>query len=153
MALLNALQKRQHAIQSGKIDNQVWCVRKGMFHQKILTLFIPTHQILSGISLCYYLFFPVYYMRCIPTKLETSDLLGIISYWYHCKEYTFNFNLIPKSISYPYFLRYDHLCIRQTLSGFSGSVILRNQPLKVSYSYSFGFYRLQKMQNFLWDNV
>ena len=36
-ALLSALQKRQHAIQSGKTANQVWCVRKGMIYHEILT--------------------------------------------------------------------------------------------------------------------
>ena len=55
-----------------------------------------------------------------PTKQGTSDILGIMSFWYHCKEHTFNF--IPKSSPYSsYFLRYNHL---------SGSVILRNLPLK-----------------------
>ena len=48
-----------------------------------------------------------------PMKQGTSDILGKISFWYHCKKRTCSFNLIPKSSSYfSYFLRYDHLCIR-----------------------------------------
>ena len=38
----------------------------------------------------------------------------------------------------------------KTSSSFSGSLILRYRPFKVSYSYSFGFDGLQKMQNFCW---
>ena len=52
------------------------------------------------------------YMWGTPTKQETSDILGKISFWYHCKEHVFGFHLIQKSSSYSYFLRYDHLCIR-----------------------------------------
>ena len=28
-------------------------------------------------------------------KTGTSDIFSKISFWYHCKEHTFNFNLIP----------------------------------------------------------
>ena len=46
-----------------------------------------------------------------PTKQGTSEILGKMSFWYHCKEHTHSFNLIPKSSSYSYFLIYDHLYI------------------------------------------
>ena len=60
-------------------------------------------------------------------KQRTRDILGKMSFWFHCREHTFSFNLIPKLSSYSsYFFRYDHLCTRH----FSGSVILRNLPLK-----------------------
>ena len=81
---------------------------------------------------------------CTPTKQGTSDILGKMSFWYHCMEHTFSFNLIPKSSSYSsYLLRYDP--VYKTVGGFSGSVILRNLPLKFP---SFGYDRLQMMQNF-----
>ena len=41
----------------------------------------------------------------------------------------------------------------KTLSGFYGSVILRNRPFNVSYSYSFGFDKLKKMQTFFVETV
>ena len=41
-----------------------------------------------------------------------GSLLYIYGFWYHCKEHTFSFNLIPKSSSYSYFLRYDLLYVR-----------------------------------------
>ena len=43
--------------------------------------------------------------------------------------------------------------VYKTVRDFRGSVILRNQPFKVSYSYSFGYDRWQEMQNFYWKNV
>ena len=64
-----------------------------------------------------------------PQKQGTSDILGKMSFTCHCKEYTFSFNLIPKSSSYSYFLRYDYY-VYKTVRGFSGSVILRNWSLK-----------------------
>ena len=64
----------------------------------------------------------------------------------------FSFNLIPKSSSYSYFLRYDHLCIRPW--AVSLEVSFWELAFKViSYSYSFGYDRLQNIQNFLWENV
>ena len=52
------------------------------------------------------------HMWCTPTKQETSDILGKMSFWYHCKEHTCSFHLIPKSNSYSsYFLRYAKSCI------------------------------------------
>ena len=66
-------------------------------------------------------------------------IFWLISFWYHCKEYTVSFNLIPKSSSYSYFLRYDHLCIRQCFFFFffSGSGVLRNLPLKFPILFFF----------------
>ena len=52
------------------------------------------------------------YIRCTPTKQETSDTSGKMSFWYDCKEHTFSFNLVPKSSFYFYFLRYDHFCMK-----------------------------------------
>ena len=69
-----------------------------------------------------------------------------MSFWYHCKEHIFSFNLIPKSSSYSYFLRYDYLCIKPR--AVSLEVWFWEISLKVSYSHSFGFDRLQKMLNF-----
>ena len=59
-------------------------------------------------------------MWATPTKQETSDILGKMSFWYHCKEHTFCFDLEPKSSSYSHFFRwkeyeldlFDHLCKR-----------------------------------------
>ena len=58
-------------------------------------------------------------------------------------KYTFSFNLIPKSSSYS---SWD-LIIYVSDHDFEKSAF------KVSYSYSFGCDRRQKMQNFLWENV
>ena len=88
-----------------------------------------------------------------PGKQGTSDILGKMSFWYHCKKHTFSFNLIPKwSLYSSYFLRYDNLCLRPqsvSLEVWFWDIGL----LKVSYSYSYGFDRLQKMQNSLFENV
>ena len=57
--------------------------------------------------------FPLYHMWCTPVKQGTSDILGKTSFWCHCMEHTFSFNLTPISSSYSsYFLRHDHLCTR-----------------------------------------
>ena len=48
-------------------------------------------------------------MWCNPTKQGTSDSSGKMRFQYQFKEHTFRFNLIPKSSSYTYFLRFDHL--------------------------------------------
>ena len=37
-------------------------------------------------------------MWCTPTKQGTSDILGKISFWYHCKGHTVSFNLIPNQV-------------------------------------------------------
>ena len=80
------------------------------------------------------------YMWCTR---GTSDILGKMSFWYHCKD-IFSFNLIPKSSSYSsYFLRYNHLCLRP----------LKVVSLEVWFWVSYLYDRLQKMQFFLWGNV
>ena len=58
------------------------------------------------------------------------------------------FNLIPKSSPYSPTFWDMTICVRDYLSSFSGKEIFRNQPYKVSYSYSYGYDRLQKMQKF-----
>ena len=55
-----------------------------------------------------------------------------MSAWYHCKGRTFSFNSIPKSSSYSYFFEMWPF-VYKTVSGFSGSVILRNRPLKFPF--------------------
>ena len=76
-----------------------------------------------------------------------------MSFWYHCKEHTFSFNVIPKSSSYSsYFLRYARLCKRH-LKRFLWKCDFEKWTFKVSYSYSFGFNRLQKMWHFWLENV
>ena len=46
-------------------------------------------------------------------KTGTSDILDKMGFWYHRKEHTFSFNVIPKSSSYSsYLLRCDNLCLR-----------------------------------------
>ena len=71
--------------------------------------------------------------RCIceasHKKQGTNDILGKMSFWYHCQEHTFSFNLIPKSGSYSYFLKYDHLCMSPKAISLK-ELILRNWPLK-----------------------
>ena len=53
------------------------------------------------------------HLRGTPTKQGTSDILDEMSFWYHCKEHSYNFNLIPKTSSYSsYFLKHYHLCLR-----------------------------------------
>ena len=42
----------------------------------------------------------------------TTDILGKMSFWCHCKEFAFSCNSVPKSSSYPYFCIYDHMCMR-----------------------------------------
>ena len=57
-----------------------------------------------------------------------------------------------KSSSYSYFLKYDHLCIIR-LSIFSGSVILRNWPLKFPIPIIMNLTGCRKCRVFLWENV
>ena len=61
----------------------------------------------------------------------------------------FSFNLVSKSGSY--FLRYDHLCKDRKL--FLWKCDFEKSAFKISYLYKFESDRLQKMQNFLWENV
>ena len=113
-------------------------------------------------------------MWATPTKQGTNDILGKMSFWYHCKEHTFSFNLI-KFILLLIFKIWPY--VYTTLSGFSGrhikkksqdqvevevwfweislprsswswSVILRNRPSEFPFPVVFGFDRLQKMQIF-----
>ena len=51
-----------------------------------------------------------------------------MSFWYHCKEHMFSFNLKSKPSSYSHFLRYDNFCMCKTINSFSGSGILRKRP-------------------------
>ena len=89
------------------------------------------------------------YMWCTPTKQGTSDILGKMSFWYHCEVYSFSFNLIQKSSSYSsYFSSYDHLCLR--LKQFLWKCEFEKSAFRVSYSYSFGYDRLQKN---VWKSV
>ena len=81
-----------------------------------------------------------------PIKQGTSNILGKMSFWYHCKEHTYSFNLIPKSSSQSSLLFEIWPFMCETFSIFSGSVISRNRPLKLPN-------RLRKIQIFLWENV
>ena len=72
-----------------------------------------------------------------------------MSFWYHCEEPIFSFNLIRKSSSYSsYFSSYDHLCLR--LKQFLWKCEFEKSAFRVSYSYSFGYDRLQKN---VWKSV
>ena len=63
------------------------------------------------------------------TKQGTSDILGKTSVWYH----TFNFNLISK-INFIFLLLFEiWIFIYKTFSSSSGSVILRNRPLRFPF--------------------
>ena len=76
----------------------------------------------------------------LQNREQLSDTLGKMSFWYHCKEHMFSFNLKSKPSSYSYFLRYDNFCMCKTINSFSGSVILRKGLL--SFLFLFGFDRL-----------
>ena len=66
------------------------------------------------------------YMWCTPQKQGTSDILGKMRFWCHCKGHTFSFDNKIKFILllfeiWPFVYKTGHC--------FSGSVILRNWPL------------------------
>ena len=69
----------------------------------------------------------------LQNRQQLSDTLGKMSFWYHCKEHMFSFNLKSKPSSYSYFLRYDNFCMCKTINSFSGSGILRKRPLSFPF--------------------
>ena len=88
-----------------------------------------------------------------PTKQGVSEILGKMSFRNHHMEHTFSFNLIP-NLFIPLHFEIGPF-VYKTRSSFSGSVILRNQPLKFSipYSLKYGYDRLQKIQNFFCEKL
>ena len=90
--------------------------------------------------------------EAFPQNREQVTFWVEKSFFGICKEHTFSFNLIPKSSSYSYFMRYDHLCIRP-FKQFLWKCAIEKIGLYSFLSYSFGFDRLQKIQNFSAGNV
>ena len=63
-------------------------------------------------------------------KTGKNGILGKMSFWYHCKEHTFGFNLIPNQVHTPIF-RNVTICVKnKVFSSLSGSLISKNQSLR-----------------------
>ena len=87
-----------------------------------------------------------------PTNQGTSDILGKMRFWCHCRVHTFSFNLTPKSSLYSsYFLRYDHSHISP--QAFSLELWYWGIGLWSFLFLYFWIDLLHRMQNFLKENI